>query len=125
MVATVHDAGGARVWSSRVELDGALSDAAVLSMWRDVSAALEVCCPIVGRVDRDDWKAALGAGAVHPTNATLLRAVDASRRLVPMMTRKPIYESDPAAFFGRPLSMLTDGQWLAYDAAVTAIDKRI
>ncbi len=125
MAATVHDASGARVWQSRLELDESFTDDQVRRMWRDVSDALDVCSPIVGRVDLDSWRQALGEGATHPSNATLLRAVDASRKLVPVMSRKPIFESDPQAFFGLPLSSLTDGQWIAYDAALRAIDKRI
>lgn len=113
----VRDSAGARVWESAVELDSAHTSSMVERMWLDVARALEVVSPVFGRCDRDEWRRALDVGARHISNEGLMRGIAASRLVLPMLTKKPLYEPRPDIFFGLPTQALTDGQWMAYETA--------
>lgn len=117
----VRDETGARVWGSAAELDAVYTSDMVEHMWRDVGRALAVVSPVYGRCDRDEWKRALEAGARHVSNEGLMRGIAASRLMLPMMTKKPLYEQRPDLFFGLPTQALTDGQWMAYEAACAVL----
>ena len=85
-----------------------------LAISNEVFRALCIVAPIYGRSDLKAWHAALREGAQHPSNHALRRGIIESATNLAMTAH---FQPQPDRFFGMALGELTDGQWLAFDAA--------
>lgn len=85
-----------------------------LAISNEVFRALCIVAPIYGRSDIKAWHSVLREGALHPSNYALRRAVIESATHLSMTAH---FQPQPDRFFGMPMGYITDGQWLAFDAA--------
>lgn len=84
----------------------------------DVQAALEVCGPVRGAIDRNAWHVALCAGAKHSANWTAAYALGGCNDLS-FSGGKYVHVTDhPEWWYGVPQREMLDCHWMAYRAAV-------
>lgn len=116
LVAVSLYADGARLFGSAADvLD--LPDVELPALTRDVLSALARIAPMYGRCNEPAWHEALVRGSQHPSNRTAWRALAGSVDIV-LGAKRPIYVERPDRYFGVPLADLTDGQWMAFRAAL-------
>lgn len=108
--------GNERVFASAADVLE-LPDVELPALTHDVVSALARVAPFYGRCDEEAWHRALVAGARHRSNATAFRALAGSVDLV-LGAKRPIFIERPDRYFGVPLADLTDGQWMAFRAAL-------
>ena len=88
-------------------------------IYQVVVAGLGTVSPTYSRSSTDAWVSALRVGARDVSNIMLRRGVLAARHIVSGM-KEPVFKA-AHLFFDQPLSKLTDGQWMAFDAAWSTV----
>ncbi len=102
---------------------GRLSEPEFDDLYEDVELALADISPSYGRSNSAEWIRVLETGASHHSNlivaSRLSSCVDISYGYGIKYTNPR-----PDRFFGVPTHALTDGQWMAFDAARSLMAKR-
>lgn len=85
--------------------------------------AVRIVSPMRQTAAFGEWRATLCEGAKHPSNITVLTALGWSYDAfqVPNGVR---FSDRPDRYFGVPFHALTDGQWMATEAARAVIEER-
>jgi hypothetical protein len=113
VVRCLRNPDGSPAFSSRAQFGLAPYEDA-LAISNEVFRALCIVAPIYGRSDLKSWHGVLREGALHPSNYALRRAIIESATHLAMTAH---FQPQPDRYFGMPLGYITDGQWLAFDAA--------
>lgn len=110
--------GTVQVFKDTAEL-GLLRDLEFIQLAENVIDALNHCSPTYNHSDIGAWATQLSIGAAHETNlATTYMLSDCFDVNMRGKTMRP------DRYFGLPYSQMTDGQWMAYNAACKVVANR-
>jgi hypothetical protein len=100
---------------------GVLMDFEAMALARDVRAVLDVISPTYARCDVGEWAAALKQGANAGLNWAETLALGGCVDVAYGFSSGRLIER-PDRYFGVPLADMTDGQWMAYRAALDIVE---
>lgn len=120
IAASVH-VRGQPAFRSAAEV-GMLDETEVKQLGAQVYEALFRVSPILHLIDSTAWRDVLKTGATEKANMLTAARVATCVEIVSGFT-KVVRTPRPDRWFGMPISELTDGQLLAYDAARAAFEK--
>jgi hypothetical protein len=116
VAACLHDEHGPLMTADQL---GEMLASDVSRLFLEVVEALGKVSPIYGRSSLAHWESALADGSRHPSNFALRQSVLMSRTALPFAAKDPFARA-PEKHFRAALASLTDGQWMAYNAAWSA-----
>lgn len=100
---------------------GVLMDFEAMALARDVRAVLDVISPTYVRSDVGAWAAVLKQGANAAMNWAETLAIGGCVDYALGFSMGRMTER-PDRYFGLPLAEMTDGQWMAYRAALDVVE---